>query len=525
MIDLFHPLMIIPGTLISEDLTFFTSLLMYQQGSLGALPFIALFSVGALIGDIGLYLIGFLIGRYENLKWVTWLKGKYAEKASGVNVVDHVLVFTRCIPGSRIPTYVACGMAGYSLRRFSAILFLSAIIYTGVGLFVLSSVSQVSGNELTLSQQALLALSSVLVTTGIFKLGVGLKRGYSLKRRLQLVKIKLTRMKHLEFWPGFLLYLPIVPHFIYLLIKHRGFTALYTNPGIHMAGLIGEKKSDIDQVMMGAVSSNRLELIKIENPVSIDVQRLTRQVEFSGLSYPVVVKPDSGLRGAGVQKAESMEDLIEDLSTRHEPVVIQELSRYKKEIGFYFYRDPKTNEGKVFSVNEKLFPTVIGDGKGTLLDLVLDDELLSLRYDIIFRENKISEDYIPGVNEEVQLVFRGSHSKGSIFLEGEGVLSEQAKGKVLEVVSRIDGFDFGRLDVRFDSSEGVERGEFDIIEINGAGAESTNLYDPRKSKLEVYQILIRQWSLAFRIGERNVKNLTNGYGEVRLSTFLRGLMF
>ncbi|MCB0392905.1 MAG: hypothetical protein KDD25_00005, partial [Bdellovibrionales bacterium] len=68
---------------------------------------------------------------------------------------------------------------------------------------------------------------------------------------------------------------------------------------------------------------------------------------------------------------------------------------------------------------------------------------------------------------------------------------------------QIPGFYFGRVDIKFDTIEDLETGIFDLIEVNGAGAESTNIYDPRKSKREVYRILARQWTLAFSIGSEN----------------------
>ena len=64
--DLYHPLLIIPGTLASEDLTYLGALVLVQLGKLDAISFISYFSFGALLGDLGLYLIGHLLGRKRN---------------------------------------------------------------------------------------------------------------------------------------------------------------------------------------------------------------------------------------------------------------------------------------------------------------------------------------------------------------------------------------------------------------------------------------------------------------------------
>ena len=47
-------------------------------------------------------------------------------------------------------------------------------------------------------------------------------------------------------------------------------------------------------------------------------------------------------------------------------------------------------------------------------------------------------------------------------------------------------FHCGRLDVRFDSIEALRRGKFKIIEINGAGAEAIQYWDPKLSLTEAF---------------------------------------
>ena len=42
-----------------------------------------------------------------------------------------------------------------------------------------------------------------------------------------------------------------------------------------------------------------------------------------------------------------------------------------------------------------------------------------------------------------------------------------------------------------------------IVELNGATAESTDIYDPGNTLLRAYGRLFRQWSLVFAIGAAN----------------------
>ena len=73
-----------------------------------------------------------------------------------------------------------------------------------------------------------------------------------------------------------------------------------------------------------------------------------------------------------------------------------------------------------------------------------------------------------------------------------------------QICRGIDGFYFGRFDIRFPSSKDFHAGRnFKIIELNGVTSESTNIYDPRYSLFDAYRILFAQWKIAFEIGAQN----------------------
>ena len=76
--------------------------------------------------------------------------------------------------------------------------------------------------------------------------------------------------------------------------------------------------------------------------------------------------------------------------------------------------------------------------------------------------------------------------------------------KVDEISRALDGFYVGRYDIRYESVEKLkEKGEFSIVELNGASAEATSIYDPKNSLLSAYRTLFRQWDIVFRIGAIN----------------------
>ena len=60
-----------------------------------------------------------------------------------------------------------------------------------------------------------------------------------------------------------------------------------------------------------------------------------------------------------------------------------------------------------------------------------------------------------------------------------------------------------------------------IVELNGATAECTNIYDPARSLLSAYRQLFVQWRLVFAIGALNRRAVGAGSSPARLAQLLR----
>jgi hypothetical protein len=76
--------------------------------------------------------------------------------------------------------------------------------------------------------------------------------------------------------------------------------------------------------------------------------------------------------------------------------------------------------------------------------------------------------------------------------------------RIDDIARTFDGFFVGRFDIRYGDVDGFKAGtDLAIVELNGATAESTNIYDPKMSLLDAYRQLFRQWSIVFSIGAAN----------------------
>jgi hypothetical protein len=290
---------------------------------------------------------------------------------------------------------------------------------------------------------------------------------------------------------------PWCPNVLYLGIKLRSLT-LFTaaNPGIPSGGFAGESKSHIL-----AQLTQVPDFTVIAASLAPD-DRFRSALEFMrdrGLSYPVVLKPDVGERGTGVAIARNQHGVRRYFEGVDCDTIVQ---RYAggMEFGVFCYRYPGEQRGHIFSITEKRFPEVTGDGRSSLTDLVLrDDRAVCLANTYLARVR----DRIPTAGERVPLVELGSHCRGAIFLDGARLETAGLRSAIETVAQSHPGFFFGRFDIRAAAIADLQSGRFDVLELNGVSAEATHIYDPSVSLAEAYRVMFRQWRIAFETGAIN----------------------
>ena len=169
----------------------------------------------------------------------------------------------------------------------------------------------------------------------------------------------IRRKTRWEFWPPWLAYIPVVPYVLYLGIKHRSLT-LFTaaNPGIPSGGFVGESKSAILS-SLGRVPD--FLLLSGEVPADVRIASVNEFMMARKLTYPIVLKPDVGERGTGVTIARNDEDMHSYLKTSVGDTIVQKYIA-GLEFGIFYYRYPGQSKGRIFSITEKHFPSVVGDG-------------------------------------------------------------------------------------------------------------------------------------------------------------------
>lgn len=315
---------------------------------------------------------------------------------------------------------------------------------------------------------------------------------------------------YFEFWPMWLMYIPVVLQWLLLSVRHRSLTLpLIANPAVPLSGMVGVQKSAVFDAA-GAVARDWILPWRIFTITGASIPEQAAAVgsmlDEAGFKFPVVGKPNIGCRGAGVKLLTDhaeMEDYLSYFPVGGE-IQFQRLSEWDAEAGVFYVRHPRAERGEITSLTLKYTPYVVGDGCSTLAELVAADpragELLHL-----YRErHKASWELVIPAGEPYRLVFSASHCRGAVFRDASSLISEQLLAALDQIFSDIPGYHYGRLDIKFKDLESLQSGKnFHIIEINGASSESINIWDRNASLGQALRTLLQQYHTLFKLGSAN----------------------
>src|SRR6266480_5321147 len=447
---LFAATAIILLSFVSEDAATISSALSIFGGPISwPLGFAACFT-GIWLGDLGLYSLARCAGK--NVLHSRWL-ARLADPATitrcektFVQNSTFTLIATRFIPGTRLPTYLAAGLLSMPLARFALVTAFAALLWIA-GIFAIAKF---------LGSQALLWFSffygkTVTIVLTAFLIGTAL----FLFRKLSRVPVCVGRWTRWEFWPAWLFYVPVALYYFWLAIRYRSLSLpTAANPGMATGGFVGESKFEILDKLHATSPDSVAEAFLLDGWTTTDrllsVHRLSRE---HAVTLPFILKPDVGQRGNGVRLIRSWRDALDYLGEVEAPVVLQRYANGRHEAGIFYFRFPGKGRGQIFSITEKIFPTITGDGVRTLEELIRADSRAALIARTYLRRFAHRRSEILSEGEALKLVETGNHAQGCIFRDG-GHLRTDALERVIENISRkIPGFYVGRYDIRYENEE------------------------------------------------------------------------
>jgi len=318
-----------------------------------------------------------------------------------------------------------------------------------------------------------------------------------------------------EFWPMWAFYPPVLLYVLWLMLRFRGaMLPTVANPSFPGGGFYGESKAAILDLAAQHIPEWVAPFIAVERPPELDdpqqqhkaLRKALAELAAKGLVLPVVAKPDLGCRGAGVVLVKDEAALAAYL--RGFPagarLLLQKYVPFEGEAGIFYCRHPQAAQGRIISITLKYFPYVYGDGKRTLRDLILADRRAGALSHLYLRRHSQRLDDIPPLGQAIRLAFAGSHSRGAIFRNGTHWVTPDMEQRFDAISQRLPEFYFGRYDIRFADFEAVRQGrDFTIVEVNGAGSESTHIWDRGTSIFKAWADLFTQYKLLFQVGRAN----------------------
>lgn len=489
------------ATFILEDVAAIGAGLLLASGELTWSAAFGACFLGIWLGDVGLYTIARLGGRrwFERSRLQKHAAKVVRSEAWFARSGTLILIGSRLVPGARLPTYLAAGFLRVPWVRFLLVTGAASFVWTWLVLW------------LTMHFGArLLDWMDAYRHGGLVLLGGGLVLIALLQLlRLAAVKVewrRLARLRHWEFWPVWLFYPPVAIYCLWLALKYRGLTVpTAANPGIFSGGIVGESKIALLQELVATSPEFTAEAELIPGGSRhLRSQALEQSISRLGLNYPFILKPDVGQRGVGIKLIRDAQQADYYFGQTDAPLVVQRYAAGPNEIGVFYYRFPHEITGHIFAITEKIFPTLVGDGRSSIAELIERDPRARYVAETYLKRfaSRAAEVLPSGV--ECPLVQAGNHAQGCIFQDGMRLCTPELAARIDAISQKLGGFFIGRYDIRYGDETALRAGrDFQIIELNGAASEATSIYDARNSLWSAYATLFQQWRLVFAIGAAN----------------------
>lgn len=494
------------ATWVLEDLACISTGMLIHRGSvdffLGALAC----WVGIYLGDFALWLVGrFFIRRLLRYRWVrkrvpeSKLQrfGEWFDRSGWIAVIA-----SRFIPGTRLPLYLAAGATGHKPVRFALWTLIAVTIWVPFILIITILLGEtfVKPFEAVFGRGWLSLLVGACVILLMIRYMPMILMPYGRKH----LWARVSRIWRHEFWPFSVFYAPVFVWQIWLVVKYRSLTVwTLCDPFLPPEQVIFESKQFINDRLPVEWSMTSILIAADEQGDAEQRTAFVRKtMEERGWTYPIVLKPDRGCRGMGVKVARNEHDVFHYFEFHTAETVLQQYAFPPCEAGIFYVRRPSEGQGRIFAVTLKSFPFIVGDGVREVEQIILDDKRLRMQHRVYAIRHEAVFDHVLPEGERLNLTTIGNHAQGCEFRDGGHMITPELERSIDAIARTIDGFYFGRFDVRYDCEQDLKAGRhYIIIELNGPTSEATNVYDPTWSIFQSYGVLFEQWSLVFAIGD------------------------
>lgn len=307
------------------------------------------------------------------------------------------------------------------------------------------------------------------------------------------------KVRHWEYWPTSVVYAFTYMLFLIDVVRFRKlFFFEELNPVMKYGGMFEDSKNDMYALLPKSTYPKTVQISSKNSP------ELRALVKAHHLEFPLFAKPDKGYRGIGVEIINTEDELLKYQSYSKSDFLLQEKIEFPNELGLFYCRMPGDKKGKILGLTLKKFLNITGDGRSSIQELLLQRKRYALQLKRLKKKIDLTEVIPKGEIRCLEEV--GNHNRGTEFIDGSAHITTQLEETFNKLLQSIDGFYWGRLDIRFNTLSELEEGKnFKIIEVNGAKSEPTHIYDKRYSFVEGQKEIFRYYRLFIRVIKQSVR--------------------
>jgi membrane protein DedA with SNARE-associated domain/pimeloyl-ACP methyl ester carboxylesterase len=499
-------LIIILCTFVAEDPTCLAAGLLAAEGIIGFWWAALACTVGIFIGDMVLYALGRWLGRgalrRAPLKWI--VKEHEIDRMAGWFGSPRgmlVIVSSRFIPASRVPTFVTAGILRLGLPRLAMLLFTAALVWTPVLMLLGSTLGPPFMEQFPRYKQY--AMWIVLGLFALIWIGTHWVIPAMTWRGRREIVMKVRGLLQPSLWPAWLLYLPVRLGIVLLCLRHRRLTAFASaNPAFgRIGGFIGDAKSLLLRPFQRDSRCCPTLALSLEDAAE---ERVKEAAAFAAChGFPVVFKPEVAEDGAGLRFLHTQEQLERLVRGATEDFLLQKfIAGFEFEV--VWRRSPGKDDGHIMALVQKREVTVRGDGEQTLEELIWLDEVAVSRGELFIRCHARDLNRVIPAGQKVTLNLTGSYGHGARCVHRHDLVTVELDTAMTAFAKRFPGLHFARFDLRAASVEDLKAGRFTVTEVGGCCHVSSLLRDESLRFSRSYAVVWDQIKACLEAGAYNL---------------------
>ena len=499
-------LVILLCTFVAEDPTCLASGLMVSVGIIDFWSAAAACTAGIFIGDTVLYSIGRFLGhkaiRKAPLKW--FIKEHKVNQWAGWFSTPKgmlVVVSSRFVPASRVPTFVSAGIMKLNAFRLGLLLLVAALIWTPPLMWVGYKYGAAAMDVLyRFKNNALWVILGLLFLLHVIT--HWMVPALTWRGRRQIV-MKVRGFLQPSLWPAAVLYLPIRLGILGLCLRYRRLTAFASaNPAFgRIGGFIGDSKSLLLRPFQRDSRCCPTLALSLEDTKDGRVKEATAFAACHG--FPVVFKPEVAEDGAGLRFLHTQEQLERLVRGATEDFLLQKfISGFEFEV--VWRRNAGQDDGHIMAIVQKRDVTVRGDGEQTLEELIWLDEVAVSRGELFIQCHARDLNRVIPAGQKVTLNLTGSYGHGARCLHRHDLITVELTTAMTAFAKRFPGLHFARFDLRAVSVEDLKAGRFTVTEVGGCCHVSSLLRDESLRFSRSYAVVWSQIKACLEAGAYNL---------------------